>query len=203
MTLPATLSNTVSLSAVSLSGLPKLWMYVGVMHIHVLVFICTYRGTCVCMHVHEDIWWCQLFSPIALHLTLWERVSQWTWDSADWQDWLVSELQRSTYLYNPPQHWGYKWMPPVLMWVLEIWTQVLMLACWELYQLSHTLSPQCCCFQPLSSSRRGWLRSGSPSFLVKCRSHIGISVYQWDAQFQDYPCSLSPGQIGLTDIIMS
>lgn len=141
MTLPATLSNTMSLSTVSLTGLPRLWMYVGMMHIHVLVFICTYRGTCVCIHVHEDVWWCQLFSPIALNLTLWERVSQWTWDSADGQDWLVRELQRSTYLYNPPQHWDYRWMPPVLMWVLEIWTQVLMLAWWELCQLSQSQPP--------------------------------------------------------------
>lgn len=75
MTLPATLSNTMSLSTVSLTGLPKLWMYVGVMYIHVLVFICTYRGTCVCMHVHEDVWWCPLFSPIAPGLTLWESLT--------------------------------------------------------------------------------------------------------------------------------
>lgn len=131
------------------------------------------------MCVYACAWGCLVMSavfPIAPGLTLWERVSQLTWDSADWQDWLVSELQRSTCLYNPPQHWGYRWMPPVLMWVLEIWTQVLMLAWWELYQRA-SLSPQCGCSQPLSSSRLGWLRSGSPSFLVKPRSHIGISVH--------------------------
>lgn len=74
---------------------------------------------------------------------------------------------------------------------------ILMIAWWELYQRA-SLSPQCCCSQPLSSSRLGWLRSGSPSFLVKPRSHIGISVHQWEAEFQDSRCSLSPGKRGLT-----
>lgn len=164
MTIPDTLSNTVSLSTVSLTGLPKLWMYVGVMHIHDLMFICTCRGTCVCMHVHENVWFCQLFSPIALHLMLWERLSQWTWDSADWQDGLVSELQRSNYLYNPRQHWDYRWMPPVFnVGAKDLNSSPHACMVRTLPTEPHSLSPWCCCFQPLSSSRLGWLSSGSPS----------------------------------------
>lgn len=141
-----------------------------------------YSCSCVHMHIQRHMcvyaraWGCLVMSAVFPNSS-WPYIVRkgLTMDlGLRWLTGLASQWTAKIYLSLQPT--PYRWMPPVLMWVLEIWTQVLMLAWWELYQRA-SLSPQCGCSQPLSSSRLGWLSSGSPSFLVKPRSHIGISVH--------------------------
>lgn len=67
------------------------WVHVVVMYVCVLVFVCVHVVMCVCVLMCAEARGRQqvVFQFLSI-LFFWDRVSQWTWSSLNWQDSLVS-----------------------------------------------------------------------------------------------------------------
>lgn len=103
------------------------------LHVNVCVWcVCMFMCVCVHMYAHMLIClqareWYQLSSSVTFHLSCWDRVSPWSWGALMWLDKLP---HKSVWLCPTPQHWGYRHVSKsiIFMWVLEVWTQVPILA---------------------------------------------------------------------------
>ena len=119
------------------------------MHVHVCymcaLYMCIhgvgcaqYSVECKCTHAH--LWkvqhWYQMPALIILHFVFWDRVSHWTWNLLVLLVWLASMVLGfsifSTHVLGLQAHLA-------LMWVLEIYTLVFILA-WQVI-LSAQLYP--------------------------------------------------------------
>lgn len=168
------------------------------MCIHVLMFICTCtsRGTCICTHVHEDVCWCQLSSSRALHLRFWEKVPQWTWDSR-WLARPASQWTAKICIYiTHPSTGATEESAQCLLWVLEIWTQVLMLIWKEFYQTSPPPSPTAASLNHFLHQNKLAPFRHSP-FLGGAQIPYWISVHQWDVRSRILPVASSLRKQGL------
>lgn len=102
---------------------------------------CRYACMSVAMHVEAKDWQ-QISSLVLSTQFFWGWIPHWTWRSSTIRlGWLINKLQRSACLLlaPPSPSWGCRFMMLhlTLVWVLRIYTQVLMCEGQAVYQLSH------------------------------------------------------------------
>lgn len=101
---------------------------VGICVVYECVSANLYMCSCVCNCMYGPVrmeargQYC-ISSSNTLHLTLWDRLSYWTWRLPIWLNRLPSDLQGSSCLHFPA--WGCRHTPlyTVFTWVLGIWNQ--------------------------------------------------------------------------------
>lgn len=90
-----------------------------------LYFCVCHICMCTCLWVY--MWVSGLLSTCFVVVVVWDSVFRWTWGFLLQRDWLYTMLQESPCSLQPPQGL-YATMPTLLfIWILGIWTWVLVL----------------------------------------------------------------------------